>query len=176
MKILPVILSIVLLSGCATVRDYDAEKVEMEQVSKIKKAQRDPFANKPTPDHVRVIEEDGVYVEVHKGFPNTGPEGIKLDIWRAIVTNTNKTAKCVSVDWALQDFEFESDLPSEFLVKAGEKLVVGKMRQTIWAFDGAYIALPPSGYAKSISVRDPDVNKKTKNQSCELDESNIDEV
>ena len=68
----------------------------------------------------------------------------------------------------------KSNLPMEFLLFGGETLEIGKMRQTIWAFDNVYLALPPSGYANKLWIRDADVDEQTGAESCEPDESNID--
>jgi hypothetical protein len=166
----------IILSGCVTIQEYDAEKMEYLQVKNIKKAQSDPFYSENTPSTVRVIEEDDVYVEVHKLDSLKGAQDIELQVWSAMVTNNSDDDYCTTIAWKLQDFEFESPYPTEFLLKANEKITIGKMRQTIWAFDGAYIALPPSGYAESINLREPDVDKKTGIKSCEFDESNIDTI
>ncbi len=92
-----------------------------------------------------------------------------------MATNTNREPKCVIVEWRLQDFEYESDLPTEFLIKGGQKLSIAKMRQTIWSFDDvSFAALSPSGKA-AIKVRDADVNKKTGKADCLPDESFIQE-
>lgn len=173
------VLMIAVLSGCSSiqVQDYDAEKMEAEQIKGIKNAQRkDPFISEKTPDYVKLIDQDGIQIEVHRDVYLLGHDNIKLETWKANAVNNNPTAKCVTVDWKLQDFEFESNLPSEFLVKKYSSIFIGKMRQTIWAFDGAFIALPPSGYVSGINVRDPDVNPKTGAESCEPDESNIDTI
>lgn len=172
--IIPII--IVSLSACATVQEYDSEKMEYLQIKNIKKAQSDPFYSEDTPTSVKVIEEDDVYVEVHKLDSLKGAQDIELQVWSAMVTNNSDEDYCTTIVWKLQDFEFESPYPSEFLLKSKQKLIIGKMRQTIWAFDGAYLALPPSGYAEAINLREPDVNKKTGVKSCEFDESNIDDV
>lgn len=156
--------------------EYDSEKLEAERISKLAEAQKkDPFYNAATKDDVRVADEEDVYIEVHKLPPIPGPNGIKLDTWRAIATNRNDTSKCVFVKWALQDFEFESDQPAEFLIKPKEKLNIAKFRQTIWSFDGAMIAIPPSGYVDTIHVRDADINKNDHQPECVIDESNIQE-
>lgn len=176
MRIAIVLILSSFMAGCVTIKDYDAEKMEYEQIKNVKNAQRDPFKNKPTPDHVKVAEKDDVVIEVHKGLPLTGPEGIKLQVWHAMATNTAKESKCVLINWKLMDFMFESPLPTEFLLKGKEKLIIGKMRQTIWAFDDSFIALPPSGYVDSINIREPDKDKKTGKESCDLDETGIDEV
>lgn len=171
------VLLVLTVSACSIkVHEYDSEKMEYLQVKNIKKAQSDPFYTEETPTTVRVVEEDGVYVEVHRLDSNTGNQDIKLQVWSAMVTNTTDDNFCATITWKLQDFEFESSYPTEFLIKAHEKLTIGKMRQTIWAFDDVYLALPPSGYAEAIHLREPDINKKTGVISCEFDESNIDKI
>lgn len=172
------IITLLVLTGCtANIKDYDAEKMEYDQIKNIKNAQRkDPFSYERTPDYVKVLDEDNIVIEVRRDKPLIGRENIRLEQWKANAINNNDESKCVTVKWALQDFEFDTSLPSEFLLFGHEDLPIGKMRQTIWAFDGAFIALPPSGYVSGINIRDADVNPKTGAESCEPDESNIDTV
>lgn len=169
-------LILISLWGCTpNIMVYDSEKMEHDQVLKIRgvNLSKDPFDNKPTPDRVRVVDEDEIYVEVHKGRPTKGEMNIELQRWTAIAINKSNDFHCVTISWKLQDFEFESSLPDEFLIQPYQKLIVGQMRQTIWSFDGVGIALPPSGYADGINIREPNINPKTGVVSCEPDESGI---
>jgi len=170
-----------LITGCGlgTVKDYDSEKLEAEQISKLHKKQADPFNNPPTPSYVKVAkdEDEGVYIEVIKLKPLVTKQGVKLDVWTVNAISTNKEStvpKCVKVNWKLQDFEFESEQPLEFILKGKEVLNIGKMKQSIWSFDGALIAIPPSGYVDNMKVRDADFDKKIKRYTCEMLEEDID--
>ena len=169
---------LLLLTGCVTVRDYDAEKLEYERVQELKKAQKeDPFNSPVTPDYVKVADDpdEGIYVEVMKLHPITDPHGIKLDIWTVNAVSRSDKTKCVKIDWKLQDFEFESEQPVEFLIKKGETLHIGKMKQSIWSFDTTFIAIPPSGYVDSLHVRDADFDEKTRELTCDMLEEDVDE-
>ena len=177
-KILTVVLTSALLTtGCMTIVDYDAEKAEAVQVAKIKKAQKDPFNNPSTPSYVKVAkdEDEGIYIEVMKLKPVKDSHGIMLDAWTVNAVSTSDKPHCVSVLWKLQDFEFESEQPLEFLMTGKEVLKIGKMKQSIWSFDGAFIAIPPSGYVDALKVRDADIDKITHRLTCEIPEEKVDE-
>jgi hypothetical protein len=172
------ILSVLLIiTGCVTVRDYDAEKLEYEQANKIKNAQSkvDPFNNPATPDYVKIADNDDVYVEAIKLKPFKGPQNIKLDHWIINATNRSNKTVCVAIKWKLQDFEFTSELPLEFLMKGKEFLKVGDMRQSIWSFSDVMIAIPPSGYVDSMNVRDAKIETKTGKYTCDMLEEDIQE-
>lgn len=174
-----ILLSLLAIVGCTPViKDYDAEKLEYDQVTKLKKAQSDPFNNPPTAPIVKVVEDqdEGIYVEVIKLKPITDGHGIKLDIWNVKATNKKHDPKCVSIMWKLQDFEFESSQPLEFLIHGGETLNLGKMKQSIWSFDGAAIAIPPSGYVEKMNVRKADIDKITHRLTCDMLEEDIDDL
>lgn len=166
--------------GCVpTIKDYDAEKLEYEQIKKIKNSQAtyDPFNAPATPKYVKVAkdEEEGIFIEVIKLRPITNQQGIKLDVWKVNAVNTSPDTKCVDVKWKLQDFEFQSEEPLEFLIKGGQTLYLGKMTQSIWSFDDVLIALPPSGYVDSLHIRKAEIDAKTHRLTCEIKEEDIDE-
>lgn len=149
-----IILFYLLLVGCTpNIIEVDNEKLEYDQVHKIQKAQADPFISHATPDIVKVADNDDVYVNVVKGLPFLGRNNIKLDTWNIFAINRTEDAKCVLISWKVQDFELESELPFEFVIKSKQTVNVGKMKQTIWSFDDALIALPPSGYVSNMRVR-----------------------
>jgi hypothetical protein len=173
--IVPFLVSFFIIGCTPNIKEYDAEKVEMEQVNKIKKVQADPFYSNPTPDFVRVASDDDISIEVSKLKPVVGHQNIKLDVWVIKAVNNSTIPKCVAIDWKLQDFELETGLPYEFIVLDKEVLNVGRMKQTIWSFDGAAIALPPSGYVDKLKVRDADFEKKTGKLTCDTLEENIQE-
>lgn len=54
-------------------------------------------------------------------------------------------------------------------------LKIGKMKQSIWSFDDAFIAIPPSGYVDTLKVRDADYDKITHRLTCEIPEEKVDE-
>jgi hypothetical protein len=174
-KKLFVVSMLVSVVGCMTVRDYDSEKMEFEQANKIKAAQADPFKSEATPDYVKVAEDDDVTIEVIKLKPIKGPQNIDLQVWTANAINHAKTSKCVRIDWKLMDFNWETSLPYEFLLLDNEVLKIGTMTQTIWSFDGAAIAIPPSGYVDKMKIRDADLDKKTNKLTCEMVEEDIQE-
>lgn len=157
------ILPMVLLSGCATVVDIDPEQMEYDQIVKIKGKQAaevlDPFASPPTPNSVIAGRKDHVVVFVTKSTPVKGPQNIKLDTWNVRASNFNDESKCVAIQWRLQDFEFESDYPTEFFIASQKTIDLGKMRQTIWSLDGLTFAIPPSGYIQKMNVREPKAAK-----------------
>lgn len=163
--------------GCTpNIINYDSEKLEAEHIKNVVNTQKiDPFKAQKTLTYVHVKDEDGIFVDVFKSGVTKGTQGILLDTWKATVRNANNTSKCVIIDWHLMEFDFESSLPTEFLVLGKETINVATMHQTIWAFDGTNIALPPSGYVSRIYVREPDINKKTNVEECVLDESMIQE-
>ena len=165
------------ITGCVTVVEYDAEKMEYEQVNKLKYAQQhpDPFNNPATPPLVKIADNDDVYVEAIKLKPVEGPQHIKLDVWTIKATNRSKITKCVAIKWKLQDFEFTSDLPLEFLLQGREQIKIGDMKQSIWSFDSTLIAIPPSGYVDSMNVRDADIEKTTGKYTCDQLEEDIQE-
>lgn len=171
--IVPILVSLI---GCsATIRDYDTGKMDREQALRIKQAQSGPTKMEPTPDYVKVADNDGVIVEVNKTLPIKGREGIKLDVWKVTATNHTSTPKCVKIDWRLMDFNFETSQPFEFVINDHQILKVGKMTQTIWSFDNTAVALPPSGYVNKMDVRDADYDKKTRKFTCDMTDAQIDE-
>lgn len=171
-----VLLTASILQGCTpNIIERDFEKEEAQRIKDLQKAKEDPFKNQPTPDYVKLIEEDGVYVEALKQHPVKGPGGVMLDVWVVNAVNTAEDPQCVTVNWKLQDFEFESDEPYEFLVPAHKTLKIGKMKQTIWSFDDTFIAIPPSGYVDGIRVREPNVEKLNGKIGCETPEEDIQE-
>lgn len=177
-KLLKLALGTCLISSISctpNIKDFDAEKMEYDQIQKIKKAQADPFNNPTTPDHVKVADNDDIYVTVTKGLPIKGHEGIKLDVWNIYAVNRSHTPKCVMINWKLQDFELESPLPYDFLIQDKESIQVGRATQTIWSFDGVAIAIPPSGYVDGMHVRDAEFDEKTHKFICEELEKNIQE-
>ena len=174
-----ILLSFSIVIGCTpNIQDYDAEKLEYDQVTKLKKAQSDPFNSPQTAPIVKVADDPdaGIYVEVIKLKPVIDGHGIKLDVWTVKATNKKPDPKCVSIMWKLQDFEFESEQPLEFLIRGGETLNLGKMKQSIWSFDGATIAIPPSGYVDKMNVRKADVDKITHRLTCDMLEEDIDDL
>lgn len=175
MKIILLTLCVLLVGCSVNVRDYDAEKMEFDQIGKIKKAQSDPFNNPPTPDYVRVAEDSGVLIEAIKLKPITGHQNIKLDVWAINAINSNDIPKCVAINWKLQDFELESGLPFEFLINAYDTVKVGRMKQTIWSFDNTAIALPPSGYVDSMRVKDAKMEDTLGKYTCDELEKDIQE-
>jgi hypothetical protein len=168
------LLAIIFVQGCAPViKDFDAGKIEREKVAQIKQIQL--LKPVPTPDFVRVADEDGVIVEVIKLKPIKGRAGINLDVWSINVSNKSDEPKCVAIDWKLMDFELETSLPYDFLVLDNETIKLGRMKQTIWSFDDNAIALPPSGYVERMRVRDASFEKTTNTLTCETLESDIQE-
>lgn len=163
-----------LSSGCAVI-DVDFEREEAKRIAELKIAKTDPFKNEPTPDYVKVIEEDDVLIEAIKQKPISGPQGLKLDVWEVNAINHSSDPKCVTVHWRLQDFQLETDLPYEFLINKYETVRIGRMKQTVWSFDDTLIALPPSGYAESVSVVDARFDEKLHSLTCEMLENEIDE-
>ncbi len=170
------ILTLLAVIGCSqNIIEYDSEKMELDQAKKIKQKQADPFNNPATPDYVKVAddEDEGVYIEVMKLHPIKGPQNIKLDVWNVQAVNRTLEPKCVGISWKLQDFEFESEQPMEFLLLGKQTLHVGKMKQSIWSFDGAMIAIPPSGYVDDLKVRKAVFDTKSKRLTCEMEEKDI---
>lgn len=169
-------LTILTLTGCGlgTVRDYDSGKLEREQVARIKQAQASNKAT-PTPDYVKVADSDDVIVEVNKTKPTHGAQGIVLDVWKVTATNHSATPKCVKIEWKLMDFNFETSLPYEFLIKDHQLLKVGTMTQNVWSFSETAIAMPPSGYVEAFNVRDADYDEKLHKYTCDMTEAQIDE-
>ncbi|MGZ8924619.1 MAG: hypothetical protein ACXW2E_01925 [Nitrososphaeraceae archaeon] len=171
-----IIFGYLILVGCTpNIKEYDPEKMEYIQAERIKMAQQDPFYSSSTPSYVKLIEEDEVYVEAIKLRPEVGPTDIKLDTWVINVINRSAEIKCVTIDWKLMDFDFESDLPHTFVVDATEILKLGKMKQTVWAFDDTFIALPPSGYVNSLNVVDAQFDEKINEYTCDILERDIQE-
>lgn len=170
-----VLFVITFLTGCAPViHDYDGGKLEREQIARIKQAQASSKLE-PTPDYVKVADEDDVIVEVNKTKPIKGTQGIVLDVWKVSATNHSSTPKCVKIDWKLMDFNFETTLPYEFLIKDHQILKVGTMTQNVWSFSDAAVAVPPSGYVDKFNVRDADLDDKTHKYTCDMVEKDIDE-
>ncbi len=168
-------ISIFLSTGCMTIQEYDAEKLEYDQINKVKKAQKkkeDPFVSEKTADYVKVKEEDDVVIEAVRSAP-IEHRGVKLDVWVINGNNKSSTPKCVTIDWRLQDFTFETSLPYEFLIDKNAFIKIGKMTQTIWAFDDVAIAIPPSGYINEMRVRDADYEKTTNRLTCDTLEEDI---
>jgi hypothetical protein len=178
-----IIFALLFVVGCTpNIREYDAEKLEFDQITKLKKAQSDPFNAPSTPAIVRVAEDkdEKVYIEVIKLKPITNQYGIKLDVWTVNAVNNSPITKCVKVLWKLQDFEFESEQPLEFMLTGNQQLNIGKMRQSIWSFEEekgtTLIAIPPSGYVDALKVRNAELDKKTNRLTCEMLEKDIDDL
>lgn len=172
------VLSLFVIGCTPNIKEYDAEKLEYDQTNKLKLAQKkeDPFRSPNTPPYVKVAEDEDehVYIEVIKLKPIKNKDGIKLDVWTVNAINQSPEPKCVIVNWKLQDFEFETEQPIEFLLKGKEVLPLGKMKQSIWSFDGAMIAIPPSGYVDSLKIRAADIDKDTHRLTCDMLEEDID--
>jgi hypothetical protein len=169
-----VIISLILLTGCTgVVKDYDAEKLEYDQVNRIKKAQSDPFNSPATPAYVKLVDNDGVYVEAIKLNPIKGHQNIMLDVWTVNAVNTSDKSQCVTINWKLQDFDFETGLPYEFLVSNNATVKIGRMTQTIWSFNGEAIAIPPSGYIDGMRIREAKYEIATGKLSCDELEKDI---
>jgi hypothetical protein len=171
-------LSFMLLSLIActpNIRDYDGGKLQADQIARIKKAQDNPTIVEYTPPHVELANDDNVFVTIDKQPSITGAQGIRLDVWKATAVNKNTDPQCVRIDWKLMDFNLETSLPYEFLMKAGETLTVGTMTQTIWSFDGTAMALPPSGYVDKMNARDAEFDEKKKLYTCDMVEADIQE-
>jgi len=164
------------MTGCVTIQEYDAEKLEYEQISKVKQSQKqkkeDPFISEKTADVVKVKDEDDVLIEAIRSAP-IEHRGVKLEVWVINANNRSSTPKCVIIDWRLQDFNFETSLPYEFLIDKNAIIKVGKMTQTIWSFDDVNIAIPPSGYINDMKVRDADYEKTTNRLTCDTLEEDI---
>lgn len=177
-RVLLILLTLTTIIGCtANIKDYDSEKLEAERVNKLSAAQKkqDPFNSPATANYVKIADNDDVFVEAIKLKPLDGPKHIRLDHWTINATNRSNKTVCVSIKWKLQDFEFTSELPLEFLMMGKESLKVGDMKQSIWSFDDALIAIPPSGYVDSMNVRDAKVEPKTGKYTCDLLEEDIQE-
>lgn len=169
-----ILILLILVSGCtANIIDYDAEKIEREQVNKIKTAQKDPFNNKITPAYVKIADVDDVYIEAIKLKPEINKDELKLDLWAIQAVNITLIPKCVAINWKLQDFDFETGLEYEFLIKPNQLLKVGRMKQSIWSFDGSNITIPPSGYIESMNIRDAKYEKTINQFVCTELESDI---
>lgn len=170
-KLITILSIFIFVNGCAPiVIDFDSSKIEREKATKIKQAQN---KSNPTPDYVKIIEEDDIVVEVIKLKPTKGPQNIELQDWSISAINNADVPKCVLIGWKLQDFELVSELPNDFLIKEHSTIKVGHAKQTIWSFDDVAIALPPSGYVDSILVRDAPYDDKLKKLSCETLEKDI---
>ena len=170
---------LLLLVGCTpNIIDYDAEQIAQVQSEKIKKAQADPFNNKPTEPYVKLAEADdnSIFIEAIKLRPIKRADGIFLDVWLINAINRTPKPRCVKINWKLQDFEFETTLPYIFLIKGGEILKVGKMQQTIWSFDDIAIAIPPSGYINDLKVIEAPLEKQKLNYTCEDLDEHVDEL
>lgn len=165
---------LVFSTGCMTVRDYDGGKLERDQIARIKEMQSKRTSD-PTPDYVKVADEDDVIVEVNKTKPIRGAQGIVLDVWNVTATNNSNIPKCVKIDWKLMDFTFETSQPYEFIVKNDKPVKVGRMTQNIWSFSDTAIAVPPSGYVDKFNVRDADYDEKTHKYTCDMVENDIQE-
>lgn len=169
--LIPIVIAI-LSSGCATIVDVDPEKLEMEQIRKIKGAQAkiDPFAADLTAPSVRLGQKDRVSIHANKQPDIKGPQDIKLQSWRINVVNSNVEPKCVTIAWKLMDFSFDSNYPYEFYMAPDTTIHLGNMHQSIWDFDGVGIALPPSGYVQDMRVRDPEITQRRVRSTVERDE------
>lgn len=176
MRLVIALLIMLSVVGCTSnIKDVDFDKLEVTQVSKLKKKQtEDPFKSEVTPNFVKLIEKDDISIEVFKVLP-IEHKGIKLDVWTVTAINNSDTNKCIAIQWKLQDFEFESDLPIMFILNSKQKLSIGKMKQTIWSFDEFQVAIPPSGYVENLFIREPSYDKKTHNQTCNQLETEIKE-
>lgn len=169
-----VIVSLLLVGGCTVnIKDYDAEKLEYDQINRIKNAQNDPFNTPSTPPYVKLIDNDDVYVEAIKLKPIKGHQGIMLDVWTVQAVNKSDQPKCITINWKLQDFDFETSLPYEFLALDKETVKIGRMTQTIWSFDGSAIAIPPSGYIDGMRVRGAKYEITTGKLTCDELEKDI---
>lgn len=173
-----ILLSILLLTGCSiNVLEYDFEKQEAEQVEKIKQAQskkKDPFDSPPTPPYVKIFNDDDVYVEVFR-LKDISFRDIVLQQWEVYIKNKNNYNICVAIKWKLQDFELQSEYPTMFLLKPDQYLDLGKMKQTVWAFDKIFVALPPSGYVDSAKILEAQIDKKTNKYTCDMEEDSVEE-
>lgn len=157
-----VLLSCIILgmTGCATVVDRDFEKEEAEFIKAHGKPADDPFYAPSTPDDVLAGKEDGVRITLHKIRP-TVREGLSLQNWTAVLTNTNDEPKCVATIWKLMDFEMETPYPESTYIGANEqKIDYAFMRQVVWDIEGTKFALPPSGYIEKLFVVDPKKDAK----------------
>jgi len=173
------IVLLLFLIGCTpNIIDYDAEKIVQVQTEKIKKAQADPFNNKPTLPYVKLADanDNSIFIEAIKLKPIKRPDGIFLDVWMINAINRTPISWCVKINWKLQDFEFESTLPYIFLIKGNEILKVGKMQQTIWSFDDVAIAIPPSGYIEDLKIIKAPLDEKKKSYTCENLDDHVDEI
>lgn len=168
-----------LLSGCATVVDIDPEQLEYDQMVKIKGKQAaekaDPFDSPPTPNSVVAGRKDHVIIFVTKTTPIQGPMNIKLDRWNVRASNFDDESKCVALQWRLQDFEFESEYPTEFFIAPQKTIDLGRMHQTIWSLDGLTFAIPPSGYLAKMNVREADIKRHKYSGKILEEESCIEE-
>lgn len=173
-RVTTILALLTLVNACAVI-DVDFEKNEADRISQLKDAQADPFKYEPTPEYVKLAEEDDVLVEAFKVKPINGPKGLKLEVWEVNAINKADIPQCVTINWKLQDFEFESELPYKFLINKHSTLKVGKMRQTVWSFDDAMIAIPPSGYVDSVWVTEAEYEEKTKKFICDTSDKDIEE-
>lgn len=150
-NLLIVIFAGALLGGCAMspkVIEYDPEKDNIA-------GQHIPEAQ-PTPDHVVVVNKDGILIDVQK-MNSMYDEQVQAELqqWAVFAMNDSNADKCVGVVWRLMDFRFITNYTTDFLLKAQEMKFLGKMQQTTMTIDGVKVAPPPSGYVHAMRVIEP---------------------
>ena len=117
------LISCLLLVGCATVVDRDFEKEEADFIKKYgEAAKKDPFYSPDTAADVIAAHSDGIRVTVHKSSPIKA-DSLKLQKWVVILTNETDKAQCVSVFWKLMDFELINDHAESLLVQPKQQLL-----------------------------------------------------
>jgi len=153
---------VMMLVGCATIKDRDFEKEEKEYIQKYgERALADPLYQKDTPRMVSAANKDHVTVTLTRLPDGKHPKGPRLQNWVAVVSNHNEVDKCVSISWALMDFELITDNISYVKIPAhGYIADYAKFKQKVWEMNGITLALPPSGYITEIDVKDLDKDDK----------------
>jgi hypothetical protein len=152
---LSVVLLVLFITGCGTVRDYDPEK---EEIARAKKHKEDTNLYEPTGPIVLVGEKKNISVIVEKIESIRDSEFADRQVWEVSVANTAKEDLCVMLVWKLMDFEYISSEPAKFLVPAHYQKTVGKMISNIWDFNGFRVAPPASGYLYSMEISKPEAN------------------
>lgn len=152
-KKLVIIASMLSVSGCAInlggMKDVDLEKEEQ------KRLKNNLELYKPTPPHVRAADVDGIVIHADKRDSIKDDQLVEQEVWSITAQNTNTEGKCISMRWKLLDFEYISNEPTAFYLKARETREIGTMMQTIWNLDGVRFAPPASGFIEMFKVNTP---------------------
>ena len=148
-----IMIGCLLASGCATVQDRDFEAEEKQFIKEHGQAALDPLYAPPTASDIFAGKKDGVSITIHK-MRSSVKDGIELQNWNAVLTNSSSENVCVATIWKLMDFELTTQYPELTYLHAGDSLTeYAVLKQLMWNIEGTKFTLPPSGYVQELIVK-----------------------